>query len=364
MTTLLAGAATADITPRDWQGLMDGYGARRTPSQGVHDPLFARALVLDDGEKACAIAGCDLLGMHSSIAAEVRRRAHESLGIDPDAVLVAATHSHAGPVGLRGGMFSMLDEALAARVADGILQALTSAHAQRRPAALKLGRAVIDTVSMNRRHPDWPTDPVLRVLLVDGEDGRPVASLLNFACHATVLNASNLLLSAEFPGAACALVQQHTGAPCVYLNGACGNVNPVWMRQDFDSVERVGQIIGGQALRTIGELRTLGPGQRAHNIRWDEFPEKPAPGRALEPRLRSARSEIEVPLRQFDPDETYATRIAELQKRTEALAPGSGGKEKNWPVEQYRAVAEWLRQAALWELLWPIVRSILGLSPI
>src|SRR3990172_9018265 len=144
MTTLLAGAATADIPPRDWQGLIDGYAARRTPPRGGHDPLFARALVLDHGEKACAIAGCDLLGMHSSIATEVRRRAHESLGIDPDGLLVAATHSHPGP-------------------------------------------AVVDTVSMTRRPPDWPTDPVLRLLLIDGEDGRPVASLLNFACHATVL---------------------------------------------------------------------------------------------------------------------------------------------------------------------------------
>ena len=347
MTTLLAGAATADITPPPG-GLMDGYGARRTPSQGVHDPLFARALVLDDGEKACAIVGCDLLGMHSSIAAEVRRRAHESLGIDPDAVLVAATHSHAGPVGLRGGMFSMLDEALAARVVDGILQALTAAHAQRRAAALKLGQAVADTVSMNRRHPDWPTDPVLRVLLVDGEDGRPVASLLNFACHATVLSASNLLLSAEFPGAACALVQQHTGAPCVYLNGACGNVNPVWMRQDFDSVERVGQIIGGQALRTIGELTTLGPGQRAHNIRWDEFPELPVPGRLVEPRLKAVRRQLDLPLRPFRDDEEYAKAVAALEAEREGLAPGSNGRREVMArlsrLQNERWAAVWARR--------------------
>ena len=51
----------------------------------------------------------------------------------------------------------------------------------------------------------------------------------------------------------------------------------------------MGQIIGGQALRVIGELRTLGPGQRAHNIRWDEFPEKAVPGRMVEPGLKATR---------------------------------------------------------------------------
>ena len=79
------------------------------------------------------------------------------------------------------------------------------------------------------------------------------------------------MLSAEFPGVACRLVSEQTGAPALYLQGACGNVNPVWIRQDFESVERAGQIVGGAALRVVAELRALGAGQRAHNIRWDEF---------------------------------------------------------------------------------------------
>jgi len=61
VTALLAGAATADITPEPG-GLMDGYGGRMQGSQGVHDPLFARAVVLEDGDTVCAIVVCDLLG--------------------------------------------------------------------------------------------------------------------------------------------------------------------------------------------------------------------------------------------------------------------------------------------------------------
>lgn len=341
--TLLAGAATIDITP-PVGGLMDGYGNRSQPSQGVHDPLFARVLVLDDGENACAIAGCDLLGMHTQITAGVRERTEKTTGIAPDATLVAATHSHAGPYGLRGGMFSQLNETLAAGLVDKISAAIAEAYESRRPATLKVGSTHLDTISMNRRHPDWPIDPTLRVLLIDGEDG-PIATLLNFACHATVMTGENLLLSAEFPGAACRLLQQETGAPAVYLNGSCGNVNPVWIRQDFDNVERVGRIVGGQALRTVGELRTLGPGQRVHNIRWDEFPEKPVPGRIVEPRIRAARRELDIALRPFRDDKDYAADIESLESQVSALAEASD--------ERRETMAQLTRmQNERWAAIW------------
>lgn len=319
MTSLLAGAAVADITPPPGS-LMDGYGNRSTPSQGVHDPLIARVLVLDYGsEGRCAIVSCDLLGIHPWVTAEVRSRVAD---VVPDAVLVAATHDHAGPYGLRGGMFSRLDEALAETLAQRISGAVVEAHGKRRPATLAAGVATVDTVSMNRRHPEWPIDPAMRVLLVDGEDGL-IASVVNFACHATVLSGANLMLSGEFPGAAARLLMEQTGAPCVWLNGACGNVNPVWIRQDFASVERIGQIAGGQALRTLGELRTIGPGQRAHNIRWDEFPVKPAPGRVVEPRFSAVRREIALPLRPFAADEEYASRVAVLDAPAKSFPEGS-----------------------------------------
>ena len=315
--TLRAGAATADITP-SVAVLMDGYGARREPSRGVHDPLFARALVLEHGGQRCAIVSCDLLGMHASITAEVRHLASKRAGIAPEGLLLCATHNHAGPAGLRGGMFSQLDEALAGTLAQRVCAAIEEAAGSLQPATLKLGSASVDTISMNRRHPDGPTDPLLRVLLVDGEAG-PIATVLNFACHATVLSGENLMLSAEFPGVACRLLQQQTGAPALYLQGACGNINPVWINQDFASVQRAGQIVGAAALRVLAELRGLGPGQRAHNIRWDEFTQKPLPGRIVEPHLHTTRREIDVPLRDFLADEDYAARVQSLESQASAL---------------------------------------------
>jgi hypothetical protein len=340
MTLLRAGAAIVDITP-PVGGLMDGYGGRTKGSKGVHDPLMARALVLDDGKTRVAIVSCDLLGLHPDITTGIRK----SVGVEH--VLVAATHDHAGPAGLRGGMFARLDDGLSETLVGKLTAAIEEAAEALRPAMLKVGQATVETVSMNRRDPEWPIDPVMRVLLVEGEGG-PIASILNFACHATVMTGANLMLSGEFPGAAARLLHEQTGAPCIYLNGACGDVNPTWVRQDFESVERVGQIVGGQALRVVGELRTLGPGQRVHNIRWDEFPEKRVPGRIVEPGLRTARREIELPRREFGADEVYAERIEEVRAKAGTLDAGSDERRTMMAqltrTESERWAAAWARR--------------------
>ncbi len=335
--SLLAGSSLADITP-PVGGRMDGYGGRSQGSEAVHDRLMARVLVLDDGQTRAAIVSCDLLGLHPDVTQRIREKAGGA------EVLVAATHNHAGPAGLRGGMFARLDEELADNMVSKTAGAVEEAFRSAGPATIKCGTSAIDTVSMNRRDPGWPSDPALRVLLVDGEDG-PIGSIVNFSCHATVLNGANLMLSGEFPGAASRFLLEQTDAPCVYLNGACGDVNPTWIRQDFDSVKRVGQIIGGQALRVIGEVRTLGTGQRAHNIRWDEFPEQPVTGRIAEPRLKAGRREIELPLREFAADEEYAARADKLRMQASGMTEGSN--ERRAVMSQLtRTDSE--RWAAMW----------------
>jgi len=346
MPNLLAGAASVEITPPAGV-MMDGYGARTQPSEGVHDELTARVAVFEQGAESAAIVSVDALAMHPWITAEVRRRAAE-LGIQPDGVLVAATHNHATPVGLRAGMFTRLNAPLAEELVTRISGAIAQAWSARRPATLGVASATVSTISLNRRDPAWPIDPELRVVLVDSEEG-PIATLVNFACHATILDATNLQLSGEFPGAAARLLQRETGAPCVYLNGACGDINPAWIRQDFESVERAGKIVGGQALRLVAEMRALGPGQRSHNVRWDEFPAVAPLGRAVAPSLRAARREVELPVREFEADEAYAARIDEAKAADAAAAPESAERRaaaaliSRYEAERWSAV--WARRA-------------------
>jgi hypothetical protein len=295
---------------------MDGYGARQGVSQGVHDDLHARALVLDDGTTSAAIVSCDLLGVDRKLVALARDAASRTTGVPAEHVLIAGTHTHAGPAGLCLNVDDVLVEATARHIAG----AIAAAQAKLRPATLKLGSATVDSVSQNRRDPEWPKDSTLRVLLLDDPDSLrpPVACAISFACHATVLYHTNLLFSADYPGYACRAVEQlFPEAGALFLNGACGNVNPAWIEQEHAEAERVGKIVGATAAQLVAELRPLGRGQKAHNIRWDEHIELTVTaGRLIEePRLRVASRRVELPLRSFQEDAEYAATLSELEAR-------------------------------------------------
>ncbi|MFQ6043535.1 MAG: neutral/alkaline non-lysosomal ceramidase N-terminal domain-containing protein, partial [Candidatus Poribacteria bacterium] len=94
-SSLRVGIARADITPP--VGIpMVGF-AGRGPSIGVHDPLFATALVVTDGEKTAALIGCDLLDLSATVVAEARREINARLEIPPMNVTISCTHTHYGP---------------------------------------------------------------------------------------------------------------------------------------------------------------------------------------------------------------------------------------------------------------------------
>jgi hypothetical protein len=206
-----------------------------------------------------------------------------------------------------------------------IAGAIISAHARLRPAVVKIGRGGVDSVSQNRRHPAGPIDDALHVLLFDSPDPRDgaIASIVNFACHATVMFATNMEISADYPGQAVATVKKVLGdAPVVFLNGACGDVNPSWIEQRFEETERVGSIVGAEAARRLQELRPLGVRHKTWNIRWDELTDKPVTSGALiaEPRVRVASKTVDVPMRRLEAPDSYDDRIAELRRQADGLA--------------------------------------------
>jgi len=316
--TTLAGAATADITPPVGVPL-GGYGRRKSGAVGIMHPLLVRVLVLGDGEQEVAIAVCDLLGVSTDLVRLARDAVESQTGIPADHVVVAATHTHGGPARYRAAEDPHYVDVTARTIAGAVL----TAQRALRPATLKFGTVDVATISQNRRDPAGPVDTLARVLLADSEQpGPPIATLVNFACHATVLEWDNLLISPDFPGAMARAVERSIGGTAVYVQGACGNVNPVWSRHDAPEMERVGGVLAAAATRLAHEMRPLGSGQWCTNLSWSEEVEVPCPGFIIEPlRLGAARTELVLPRRERPPSDEIAAELHDLEHRLAALAP-------------------------------------------
>lgn len=257
---------------------MGGYSARKGMSTGVHDRLSARTVVFSDGLTDLAVSVCDLVGVGDQIVRRARQLASSELGIPEDHVLVAATHTHSGPLDVNADELTPYAES----VAQGIVTSIRAARQAARPVSLRAGTAGVTSISQNRRDPAGPVEEQAIVLTATTADAvRPSVTLVNYACHSTVLEHDNMEYSPDFPGAMVRFLERELGGTAIYLQGAAGNINPVWMRHDFAEVERVGGILGAAATRTAHEMAPAGSGQWCINLSWSENVEKPAAGTLL-----------------------------------------------------------------------------------
>jgi hypothetical protein len=237
---LRAGVARVEITPPVGVDLW-GYAARKSPATGTLDPLMARVLVLEAGEKRLALVVLDLGRTFGPASLErLRETARKNNGISY--TLVQATHTHSGPVILdeypNNAVPAWETEALAriSKAIDDAARTLVDARlgTGRGSAYIGYNRIRVNadgTVTMLWRNPTRvataPVDPTVSVVRVDAADGKPLAILVNYSCHPVVFGADNLEYSADFPGAMARTVEVTLGgAPiCFFLQGACGDIN-------------------------------------------------------------------------------------------------------------------------------------------
>src|SRR5258708_6105213 len=199
-----AGAFEVDITPPI--GLpMDGYMARVGVSQSVHDPLLAQILVLEDAHLRAALVTLDVLGVSAGFTVHLRRSLAAVLNTSPDAILICASHTHAGPAGLQNWISvsasSSLDSRLMDRVETRLVNAARRALDQLAPARLVYGSGAIEGIGTDRNRPVPAPDPTVTALHFDTIEGTPIAILFHYACHPTVLG-PQLGYWADYPGAA------------------------------------------------------------------------------------------------------------------------------------------------------------------
>lgn len=207
-----------------------GFAARQGVCQGVHDDLFARALVIENAPATVALVSLDLLAVGSDFVESTRRAIAARVSIEPAAILIASTHTHAGPVTVSA--FFNPDESLDAgymtHLSDAIVGAVEAAWQSRFAASVGVGTGTIVGLGVNRRSPDGePVDREIGIVKVDDTQGRTKAVLINYGCHPTVLGPDNLLASGDFPAMAIDRVESKLGEGsfAMYINGAQGDIS-------------------------------------------------------------------------------------------------------------------------------------------
>ncbi len=262
-STLRAGLARTHISPPPRSYLI-GYGDRLRGSSGVRDELTATALVLDDDATRVALLCVDMLCLHEDVVARVRERVAAGTGVAPEALLIACSHTHAGPIAWAGPRSAPWRRRLVDRLVAKLAAAVTQASQTLAPASLAVGRGQT-RVAVSRRErrldgrvvlgvsPEGFVDRGLDVVQLRDPDGAPRATLVGLACHPAVLSPRNRRVSAEWPGVMRAEVEAATGATCLFLQGATGDLNPdhVWGDDDEIAMERIGRSVADAVAATL-----------------------------------------------------------------------------------------------------------------
>lgn len=254
MSELQAGFGRADITPKLGCKLV-GYGGREQGATAIHDPLLARALVIEQEGSCWALISADLCYTGSETVQEVRNAIHHRTGITPAHVLLATTHTHAGPHDRHAQNWDR-------PLADLITDAVEMAYNARQPARIGSGAGVLYGYSINRRWLDRPIDPGVVVLRVDDLAGNPLGLWTNFACHSVVLGADNLQISGDWPGYAMRKLEETlgSGTTCLFTQGGAGNINPL-----VSGVRK--RLRSGQTIWAIGNVSAY-YGSKEDSNKW------------------------------------------------------------------------------------------------
>lgn len=259
-----AGFAKRDITPQK-PTPMWGYGARHDAlSVGAMDPLYAKVVVIEASPDRLAIVGLDLgRSPTPPVMESIRKRVRERAGVNR--ILMSGSHTHHGPVlelqdepGMGQGKY---DDAVAyvKELEDKLVEAICEAAGDLRDARIGWGSAEVD---MNRnRHSKVepkPRETELAVIRLDDTAGKIMALIVNFAAHPTMLEASDLRFSADYPGQMMGAVETALGAPCMFMQGSAGDLSTK-TTEETRGHEAFGRALGAEVMKIAKGIETSVP---------------------------------------------------------------------------------------------------------
>ena len=240
-----ASVVKIDITPNEPKMLL-GYAARK--STGIHDRIYHRIVAMDDGVKQFFLVSTDICVMSPSEYDHVAAILQKEFGIDPENFWWTLTHTHSAPeVGVPGLPEVFMgdrykhdvDTAYTSLVERSLIKGIVEARNKLVKAKLGVGWG-FSQANINRRaidengkaslglNPEGAVDRKIGLIRLDKEDGSPLALIANYAIHGTVLGPAQTEISGDAPGIVSEYVEQKLGVPLLFINGAAGNLAPIY----------------------------------------------------------------------------------------------------------------------------------------
>jgi neutral ceramidase len=338
--TVSVGVARTDISPP--VGIPSSGFAARGALTALHDPLFATALVVCDGEKGAALLACDLLDLDADTVSEIRKEVHKGTGIPESHVTVTCTHTHYGPDSHRDLSVPQV-RAYRANLIHLLGGLVAAAASKQRPAHLGVGWGE-SGIGINRRekrpdgtvvlgnNPQGPIDRAVGVLRADGVAGAPIACLVNFQTHPVSQTGSVSHISADYVGHMRKVVESLTGATCLFLQGACGNINPILMEPEYEPARTLGTRLGCEVVRV-----------------WEAIGTQPAPG------VDVASARVRLPRIRYGSQEGAEALLCALEGEIERLTSQNAFENLvRWAEKRLSRVRDAVESWATGRVLEPV----------
>ncbi len=278
---LRAGMAKTDITP-DQPVMLYGYDQRKTPSEGILDPLSARVVVFENNGKKVVLVSSDLGSFGAEVFPVIQKAILDKFKLKESELFLSAIHSHSSPVlSLNNGKGNpnniRYTEILIQKLLAGIGEAFNNLN----PVQTGVGVGY-SAVGVNRREmrpdgsvalgrdPYGTTDKEVLVMKIARTDGTSVGAIFDYATHGTSLTGRSMKISGDVPGLAAQFVEKILGKDVVspVFAGASGNINP-WLRVSSDYPTEsgwipepvlLGTLLGEEVVHVFREIKVLSPG--------------------------------------------------------------------------------------------------------
>lgn len=250
---LRAGAACIGITP-DEPHFLHGYPFVPRTSTGTHDALLSSALYLTDGKQEVLFISNDIIYVDKDLVARTKMVINGKTGISSSNIMIAATHTHSGPVVVdcviseSDPIVPKADKKYLQQLENGIIEVAVRARELAVPAKVSFVEGDATGVGGNRHDPDGPKDMEVPAMVLQDLQGSYIGCLLVCSMHPTILHEDSTLYSGDFPHFIRKTLQDNLlgkECPVIYFTGAAGNQSPRHATKEntFREACRIGEIV-------------------------------------------------------------------------------------------------------------------------